>query len=250
MKNIIIIAVSGLCSGCVSLTENRIDDGHRLGKLSKQIDCELAEAFPKPMKSNRFTKWEVAYTITEDIKDNNGISLSPLTWITAAHVKKFDLGVGASLSNETQRNALAKFKWKSWEKRREDCTKTAKSDFAFGFENWSSQITNGTSGRAESFGYSKTVTTDGSGKIIPSLESGRFTGDSNFSVGRKSIETIDFAFSRYKDPQPTQVEIINMPSTLSQGKIINKTAPSSLSSDQQNENTLQQLQLNRLRFRE
>jgi hypothetical protein len=199
-----VVAVS--IAGCVSLIDNNIDRADSINLISNEIECELKDAFPPvdPKQRNDESHWTVTYTVTENIKDSSSAGLNPLRWITAAHVDKFELGVAASLSNETERNAKAEFSLDLFETGGINCNVDKSKLNRFLFKSWASQALGKTSsrpGKLASFGYTIRVTTAGSAQLDPDFADGRGVATSTLKAGREAMETVDFGFSKYSPPQ-------------------------------------------------
>ncbi|MBY3138987.1 hypothetical protein [Rhizobium laguerreae] len=263
MKTIIAIGSAGLLlSSCVSLLDNNIDHSGTITAISNEIECELKDAFPPvDLKSKHVPEhWTVTYAITENIKDSRGIGLNPLTWITAAHVDKFELGVGASLSNETERNAKATFSLDLYQTGEVACDPASTRKNRFQFKSWAHQVLGKTPsrpGKLASFGYTIRVTTIGSAQIDPDFADGRGVATAALGAGREAMETVDFGFSKYSPPQDQRVFVTNFPQGVAIPKSDTRLRVRGITSPPQpfgipeenlrlNRETIQQLQLDRI----
>jgi hypothetical protein len=252
------IAVALALSSCVSAVDNKIDDGTTVAKLSSEIECELKAAFPPPdPKDKKSPRWTVTYAITENVTDSGIARLDVINWIVPANVDRFILGGGASIAGEKERNAKAEFNVnliKSDEIACEDPKVTPR----FRLQGWTDQV-KAMGDRTKSFGYTVAVTVDGNANITADFANGRAVGLGTVAGGRKTIETIDFAFSRVTEDQPLDVYVTNFPPGLgAQLPAKRKTgvrAPSPVSGSlyeipvgniQQNRFTIQQLQIDRI----
>lgn len=257
------IAVSGVTAGCVSLVDNKIDNSATIDKLARQIDCELKAAFPPFDKNSKKPPphWTVTYTITENVKDSQSAGLNPLTWLTPARVDKFNVGGGAAISNETERNAKAEYNLDLYDTRDIECD-SAKGKPRFRFEAWTKQALNTDSSRLSSFGYTMTVTTAGGAELGADFANGRAEATAGLKSGREAVETVDFGFSKYAPPEgDLRVFVTNFPSArTSAGAQGARPVPKGiyqsqtpfgipLGNLQQNRGIIQQLQIDRINRR-
>jgi hypothetical protein len=205
------ISIAMTLSGCVSAVDNSIDDASTIARLSTDIECELKAAFPPPGPKDKKTvaRWTVTYSITENVKDSGTARLDVLNWIVPANVDKFILGGGASIYGEKERNAKAEFSL-DLSKSDEIACSEPKITPRFKLQNWTDQVRN-MGDRTDSFGYTVAVTVEGNANITGDFANGRAVGLGTIAGGRKTVETIDFAFSRVSTPQPLQVFVTNFP---------------------------------------
>ncbi|MBV7519071.1 hypothetical protein [Ensifer sp. ENS12] len=252
------IAVALALSSCVSAVDNKIDDGTTVAKLSSEIECELKAAFPPPdPKDKKAPRWTVTYAITENVKDSGIARLDVINWIVPANVDRFILGGGASIYGEKERNAKAEFNVNLSETEKIACEEP-KVTPKFRLQGWTDQV-KAMGDRTRSFGYTVAVTVDGNANITADFANGRAVGLGTVAGGRKTIETIDFAFSRVTDDQPLEVYVTNFPpglgAQLPPKRQTGVRAPLPVSGSlyeipagniQQNRFTIQQLQIDRI----
>jgi len=261
---IVVAALAVSLAGCVSLVDNNIDRADTINTVSSQIECELKAAFPpvEPKPSNDDNHWTVTYTVTENVKDAQSAGINPLKWLTPAHVDKFELGVGASISNETERNAKAEFSLDLFDTGKVQCDPTAAKKNRFRFKSWANQALGKKPeepGQLASFGYTIRVTTAGSAQLDPDFADGRGVATAALGAGREAVETVDFGFSRYSPPQgDLRVFVTNFPEGPGspspefhgkpQGTKLGRFLPSGIPEEnlRQNRNFIQQLQLDRI----
>lgn len=216
-------------AGCSSVPDFPDEGPGAIGRLARQIDCELAASVAARKNQSLIdpNKWVVTYSITDKARESASLSLNALKWIVPANIETLVVGGSLDAGRGSERTGVAEYSANLGKLRTTECADVKGSiivpeDFKFG--QWYDQIVDG-GRKPTSFGYTVEVEIAAAVGVRADIADGRF-GVSPGLGGRKSAtRTVAFAFTENIDAPPQEVFVVNFPSSGVVGRSSSRRKP-------------------------